>query len=140
MGFVLACATMNTGARYFAMCTFATGVYACNSVILGWVSSTCGQTKEKKAISLAIVNTVAAISPIYTPVNHACILCTTFGADLFKYLWPSSDSPRYTTAMASSAAFSLVAALLAWVMRRMLVKENRKIRQSDSETVLFYAY
>lgn len=70
-GFVLACTTMNVGARYFAMCAFTSGVYACNSVILGWVSSTCGQTKEKKAISLAIANTVATLGPIYTPVNLA---------------------------------------------------------------------
>ena len=68
-GFILACTTMNVGARYFAMCAFASGVYACNSVILGWVSSTCGQTKEKKAISLAIVNTIASLGPIYTPVS-----------------------------------------------------------------------
>lgn len=68
-GFILACTTMNVGARYFAMCVFASGVYAVNSVILGWVSSTCGQTKEKKAISLAIVNTVATIGPIYSPVS-----------------------------------------------------------------------
>ena len=69
-GFILAFTTTNTGARYFAMCTFATGVYACNSIILGWVASTCGQTKEKKAASMAIVNTIAAISPIYTPVSQ----------------------------------------------------------------------
>ncbi|EQB47277.1 major facilitator superfamily transporter [Colletotrichum gloeosporioides Cg-14] len=68
-GFVLACSTLNTGARYFAMCAFATGVYACNSVILGWVSSTCGQTREKKAVSLALVNTIATIGPIYSPVS-----------------------------------------------------------------------
>lgn len=69
LGFVLACSTLNIGARYFAMCAFATGVYSCNSIILGWVSSTCGQTREKKAISLAMVNTIATISPIYTPVS-----------------------------------------------------------------------
>ncbi|RSL84052.1 hypothetical protein CEP51_004148 [Fusarium floridanum] len=122
-GFVLACTTMNVGARYFAMCAFASGVYACNSVILGWVSSTCGQTKEKKAISLAIVNTIASLSPIYTP-----------------YLWPKSDEPRYTTAMSSSAAFSAASALLAWLMRWMLIRENRKIRRENNEERLFYAY
>lgn len=69
LGFVLACTVHNTGARYFAMCVFASGVYACNSVILGWVASTCGQTKEKKAISLAMANTIATLGPIYTPVS-----------------------------------------------------------------------
>ncbi|KAH6662952.1 hypothetical protein F5X68DRAFT_237607 [Plectosphaerella plurivora] len=85
------------------MCVFASGVYAVNSVIL--------------------VNTIAAISPIYTP-----------------YLWPSSDAPRYTTAMASSAAFSAASAILAWVMRWMLIKENRRIRRSNDESTIFYAY
>ena len=68
-GFVLGCATLNTGARYFAMVVFSIGTYAVNSIILGWVASTCGQTKEKKASSLAIVNTIANASFIWTPVS-----------------------------------------------------------------------
>ncbi|KAL4976440.1 major facilitator superfamily domain-containing protein [Aspergillus desertorum] len=122
-GFVLGCATLNTGARYFAMVVFAIGTYAVNSIILGWVSSTCGQTKEKKASALAIVNTCANVSFIWTP-----------------YLWPSSDEPRYTIAMSSSAAFSVTCAACAWVMRFWLMSANRKIRRSDDESVLFYAY
>lgn len=65
-GFILGFATLNTGARYFAMIVFAIGTYAVNSIILGWVSSTCGQTKEKKASALAIVNTIANASFIWT--------------------------------------------------------------------------
>lgn len=42
--------------------------------------------------------------------------------------------------MASSAGFAAACAIGVWVMRWMLVKENRKIKQSDSEAVLFYAY
>lgn len=72
---------------------------------------------------MALVNTIAAFSPIYTP-----------------YLWPDSDAPRYTIAMSTSAAFSGVAAILAWVMRRMLIKQNRQIKQSNEESSLFYAY
>lgn len=69
-GFILACATLNVGARYFAMCVFAAGVYSVNSLNLGWVSATCGQTREKKSISLAIVNTISSLAPIYTPVSR----------------------------------------------------------------------
>lgn len=68
-GFVLGCATLNVAARYVAMFIFSIGVYATNSIILGWVGSTCGQTKEKKASALAIVNTVANVSFIWTPVS-----------------------------------------------------------------------
>lgn len=88
-GFVLGCATLNTGAKYFAMVVFSVGTYAVNSIVLGWVASTCGQTKQKKASSLAIVNTIANVSFIWTP-----------------YLWPDSDAPRYTIAMSSSGTSS----------------------------------
>jgi hypothetical protein len=123
VGFVLGAATLNTAARYTSMVIFSIGTYAVNSIILGWVSSTCGQTKEKKAASLAIVNTCAVTSFIWTP-----------------YLWPKSDAPRYGIAMASSAAFSVATLMGAWGMRVWLVRENRKIRQRSEETTLFYAY
>ncbi|KAF4897309.1 putative transporter [Colletotrichum viniferum] len=122
-GFVWACATMNTGARYFAMVVFTVGTYGVNSILLGWVGSTCGQTKEKKASALAIVNTSASISFIWTP-----------------YLWPTSDAPRYVIPMASSAAFCVACVAGAWLMKWMLVRENRKIRATDQEARLFYAY
>ncbi|KAK7211006.1 hypothetical protein V2G26_018184 [Clonostachys chloroleuca] len=122
-GFVLGCATMNVGARYFAMCVFTIGTYGVNSIILGWVSSTCGQTKEKKASALAIANVSATLSLIWTP-----------------YLWPSWTEPRFVLPMATSAGMALACVFGAWVMRFMLVRENRKIRQSDSEATLYYAY
>lgn len=52
VGFVIAASTLNTGGRYFACFVFPMGAYAVNSVIIGWASSTLGQTKEKKAVSL----------------------------------------------------------------------------------------
>ncbi|KAK1483667.1 major facilitator superfamily transporter [Colletotrichum tamarilloi] len=122
-GFILACVTMNTGARYFAMTVFTIGTYGVNSILLGWVGSTCGQTREKKASALAIVNTSASISFIWTP-----------------YLWPTSDAPRYVIPMASSAAFCVACAAGAWLMKWMLVRENRRIRASNSEATLFYAH
>jgi NADH:ubiquinone oxidoreductase subunit K len=66
IGFVISCATMNVTARYISCFLFASGAYAVNSVILGWVSATLGQTAEKKAVSLSIVNVVANASYIYT--------------------------------------------------------------------------
>ena len=118
-------ATLNMGARYFAMIVFSIGTYAVNSIILGWVGSTCGQTREKKATALAIVNTVANASFVWTP-----------------YLWPSSDEPRYVIAMSSSAAFSAATAAGAWVMRCWLVRENRRLRSEvgGEGRKMFYAY
>jgi hypothetical protein len=60
------------GARYFAMIVFSVGTYAVNSIVLGWVSSTFGQTKEKRAVAISIVVSTSNISFIWTPV------CTLF--------------------------------------------------------------
>ncbi|OJD39847.1 major facilitator superfamily transporter [Diplodia corticola] len=123
LGFALGAATMNMGARYFAMVVFASGTYGVNSIILGWVGATCGQTPEKKAVALSIVNTVANISFIWTP-----------------YLWYDEDAPRYVVAMGSSAGFSFLCFVCAWIMRLALKRKNKKMRQSQDETTLFYAY
>lgn len=55
-------------------------------------------------------------------------------------MWPSSDEPRYTMAMSSSAALSVATAIGAWGMRIWLMQENKKIRQSENESTLYYAY
>lgn len=43
-------------------------------------------------------------------------------------------------AMSSSAAFSLACAASAWAMKMWLIRANRKIRQGNDESVLYYAY
>ena len=120
IGFVISCATLNVGARYLACFLFASGAYAVNSVILGWVSATLGQTKEKKAVSLSIVNVIANASYIYTP-----------------YLYPKSDGPRYLIAMASQCAFAFMTIASAWALRVWLMRINKK---SARQGGLQYAY
>ncbi|KAF4984049.1 hypothetical protein FZEAL_662 [Fusarium zealandicum] len=122
-GFVLAAATLNTAARYVACFIFPMGAYAVNSVIIGWASSTLSQTKEKKAVVLAMTNVGGQIGYIY-------------GA----YLWPKSDEPRYGIGFGASAGFALCSIACAWCIRILLVRENRRIRASTSEHVNLYGY
>jgi hypothetical protein len=114
---------MNVAARYISCFLFASGAYAVNSVILGWVSATLGQTTEKKAVSLSIVNVVANASYIYT-----------------AYLYPESNGPRYLIAMSSNAAFAFATIACAWVLRFWLKSTNRNLRRSGPEVQTFYAY
>lgn len=123
IGFVVAPATVSLPGRYVAMCIFTIGTYGVNSLILGWCGSVCGQTKEKKAVAISMVTMIMNISFIWTP-----------------YLWPSSDEPRYVIAMASSAAFSIATAALAWVARIIMKRRNAKLRASSDETTVFYVY
>ncbi|RSL69000.1 hypothetical protein CEP54_002572 [Fusarium duplospermum] len=123
IGFAAAAATLNTAGRYVCMVIFTIGTYAVNSLILGWCGSVCGQTKEKKAVAISMVTMIMNISFIWTP-----------------YLWPSSDEPRYTIAMSSSAAFSIATAALAWVAKIILTRRNRKLRSQESEATVFYVF
>lgn len=64
-GFVAACATMDLAGRYVSMVVFTVGTYGVNSLVLGWCGSTCGQTKEKKAVAIGIVTTVMNASFVW---------------------------------------------------------------------------
>lgn len=123
VGFAVAWGTVNTAARYFAMVLFVGATYGVNNIGMAWVASTLGQTNEKKAVAVALANTLGNIASIYTP-----------------YLWPDSDAPRFGTAMGASIGFSVGVVICAWVMRFVLTRDNRKRRTEDSEAVNFYAY
>lgn len=123
VGFAVATATHNIGARYFAMFIFVGATYGVNNINLSWTSATLGQTDEKKAAAIAIVNMLGNLSFVYTP-----------------YLWNDDGSPLFRPAMIASIGFSFGVALTAWLMKWILVRQNRKIREADNEAVNFYAH
>ncbi|CAN9419400.1 unnamed protein product [Alternaria alternata] len=123
VGFIVGTATLNIGARYFAMVLFVGATYGVNNIVLAWTAAVLGQTDEKKSVALAIVNTLGNLSFVYTP-----------------YLWPDTDAPRFGKAMYASVGFSAGVVLCAWVMRLVLMRDNKKIRASDNEAINFYVY
>ncbi|KAF2642843.1 putative MFS transporter [Massarina eburnea CBS 473.64] len=123
VGFILGTATLNIGARYFAMILFVGATYGVNNIVLAWTGAVLGQTDEKKAVTIAIVNTLGNLSFVYTP-----------------YLWPDSDAPRFGKAMYASVGFSAGVVLCAWVLRLILQRDNKKIRAMDNEAINFYVY
>ncbi|KAI3397665.1 hypothetical protein diail_10536, partial [Diaporthe ilicicola] len=91
VGFVIASVTMNTAARYTACFIFAMGAYSVNSVIIGWASSTLSQTKEKKAVVLAMTNVAGQVSVHGTMLRKTVLLHTSqIGYIYGAYLWPST--------------------------------------------------
>ncbi|KFA71228.1 hypothetical protein S40288_03857 [Stachybotrys chartarum IBT 40288] len=123
VGYIISCVTLNTAARYIACFLFASGAYAVNSMILGWVSATLGSTPEKKSVSLSIVNVVANASYIYT-----------------AYLYPESDGPRYLIGMSSNAGFAVMCIAGTWVMRTWLVRTNKRLDREGNTDAVRYAY
>ncbi|KAJ0302374.1 hypothetical protein Brms1b_012071 [Colletotrichum noveboracense] len=123
IGFAVATSTMNIGARYFAMVLFVGATYGVNNINVAWTAATVGQTDEKKAAAIAMVNTLGNLSFVYTP-----------------YLWPDSDSPLFREAMIASIGFSMGVVMTAWLMKFILVRMNRQIRATQEEATNFYAY
>lgn len=123
VGFAVATATYNIGARYFAIVLFVGATYGVNNINLAWTAATVGQSDEKKAAAIAIANTFGNLSFVYTP-----------------YLWPENAGPLFRAACLASIGFSLGVILTAWTMKWILVRANRKIRAQDSEAINFYAY
>ncbi|KAM0322146.1 hypothetical protein ACHAQA_009634 [Verticillium albo-atrum] len=122
-GFALSVATLNIPARFVGIMLFVGATYGVNNIILGWTASVVGQTDEKKAVAIAMCNTLGNLASVYTP-----------------YLWPSSDEPRYLTAMLASIGFSFGVIACAWVMRLSLQYQNKKLRERDPNATNFYVY
>lgn len=123
VGFVLPAVTFNLPVRLFGIFLFVGCSFGINNLILGWGSATLGQTNEKKAISLAMMNTTGGLASIYTP-----------------YLWPKTDGPRYLTAWMASIAWSIGVVVLAVFMKWSLKRRNRKMRENNPEETNFYVY
>ncbi|PWN95307.1 MFS general substrate transporter [Tilletiopsis washingtonensis] len=112
VGFVTAAAASpsQTAGRYVAMCIFTIGTYGVNSIVLGWASTVCSQSKEKKAVTIAMMTSWSNASFIYTP-----------------YLFRNADKPRYALAMGAMGVFSLLCAATAFWMKWILVRQNRTL-------------
>jgi hypothetical protein len=126
VGFIISAVTLNVSARYLSCFLFASGVYAVNSVILGWVSATLGQTPEKKAVSFSIINVFSMASFIYTP-----------------YLYPKNDGPKYVIAMSANASFAFATIASAWALRTWLIVQNKRLKREAERggtRDVFYAY
>jgi hypothetical protein len=66
LGFVVAAASLNTGARYFAMILMVAGGHGSNSVCLAWTQKTMLRPRVKRAAAVAFVNAIGNTSQVRT--------------------------------------------------------------------------
>lgn len=74
VGFVVAAATLNTGARYFAMILMVAGGHGSNSVLLAWTQKTMLRPRIKRAASVAFVNAFGNIAGV-SHTSRAFLWC-----------------------------------------------------------------
>lgn len=76
-GFVAFCITLNPVARYVLIVVMAVGGTGPAGIINGWFPGVVGQTREKRAAALAVINAISSSADIWTPVSgRLCFLAS----------------------------------------------------------------
>lgn len=115
VGFIISCATMQIGARYFSMFLML-AIYGAFNVILGWLATCISRPPAKRAIAYGFVNAFSNVS-------------STWGS----YFYPSKDGPRYLMGMICNIAFTALAIAAAVALLYYLKYRNRKLDQANEE-------
>lgn len=113
VGFVISAATTDPAPRYFASFLYICGCFSANASVFSWASSTLGQTPEKKAAAISIINLLSQVGNIMSP-----------------YFFRPQDSPRYLLAMILMLVFALLSVATCVLLKVVLRKDNKKIEES----------
>ncbi|KAK2757930.1 hypothetical protein FQN54_004336 [Arachnomyces sp. PD_36] len=111
---IITMATVNTGARYFALMVMVPGSYSCFQVSNAWAASVAARPKQKRATALALSNSLGNTALIWTP-----------------YLYPESDGPRYIMAWSVNLALCAIGIGVSLALRFILQRANKKMDQRE---------
>ncbi|WWD20730.1 hypothetical protein CI109_105206 [Kwoniella shandongensis] len=115
--FIIVTATTNHMVQYVFL-IFAFGcVYALPPLILTWVPNILGHPAEKRAVAIALVNSLGNSASIYG-----------------VFLWPTKDAPRYIPGFAATTVWLALIAVLAQVMAYLVKKYP--VEAPDAEKVV----
>ena len=71
VGFIIGAASLNTGARYFAMMLMVGGGHGANANVLAWAQKTMLRPRIKRAAVVAFVNAFGNISQVSKPCTSS---------------------------------------------------------------------
>lgn len=98
----------------YVLTIFAFGtIYGCSPLVKTWVSDVIPQPAAKRAIAIALINSIGNASSIYS-----------------TWLWPKKDAPRYIAGFATTTSWLGIlcgsTVLFAWLFRKYpSVKANQ---------------
>ncbi|PWN48435.1 MFS general substrate transporter [Violaceomyces palustris] len=87
-------------AGYVLLCFVAAGIWTALPVFLAYVTTVLGDPPEKRAVAIAIVNSLGNFASVYG-----------------SFLWPSTTAPKYTQGWSVSAGFCMLAAAICMLIR-----------------------
>ncbi|KIK65313.1 hypothetical protein GYMLUDRAFT_239857 [Collybiopsis luxurians FD-317 M1] len=124
VGFILARSTMNATIRYISLFMMSQS-YAGHICFLAWASGTLSQTPAKRAVALALINTVSSLGNV-------------FGS----YVWPTRWAPEYSNSFTICIFANASSIAMCWMFRRHLASLNKAAakREALSNEVEGYRY
>jgi MFS family permease len=115
IGFVIACSTMNTAARYISF-FFMTQAYAGFVVMFTWISSSFPRPPAKRAVALALINAFSQLGNIAG-----------------SYVWPTAWGPTYRNSYGICLAMSGTAIVMCYAHRQGLAHLNKELERKEAE-------
>lgn len=102
----------NTMIRYMALYPAISGFFSAITIIITWTINN-QESDSQKGTGMAILNIIGQMGPLV-------------GTSIF----PKEDGPRYVRGMSICGVFMLLVGVLAAVLRWVLMRENRKMREA----------
>ena len=118
IGNIIMISTTKTGPRFFAMFLLPMGAVPAYQILVTWIANSFVRPNVKRSAAIAICNMFGNTASIYG-----------------SYMYPLSDKPRYLAGGAAVAGVCALVALLAFVLRIIHIKENKKIEREESESI-----
>ncbi|MCJ1373898.1 hypothetical protein MMC20_005128 [Loxospora ochrophaea] len=101
--------------RYIGVYPAASGFFSAITLILAWTINN-QNSDSKRGTGVVLLNVLGQFGPL-----------------LGTRLYPDSDRPYYVKGMAICSGFMLFVAILAWVLRRLLARENERWKSNDDD-------
>lgn len=102
--------------RYIGVYPAAAGFFSAITLILTWTINN-QNSDSKRGTGVVMLNLLGQFGPL-----------------VGTRLYPDSDKPYYVMGMAVCSFFMFLVALLAWWLRRLLIKENEKWTEHEEAT------
>ncbi|TLD11721.1 hypothetical protein PspLS_11763 [Pyricularia sp. CBS 133598] len=116
VGNVIATATTNLAARFFAMFLMPMGAVSAFVIIVPWIANSFPRPLVKRSACVAIANMIGNTASAYG-----------------SYMYPASAAPQYVPGGSANAVISLTVAMLALVLRWLHQRENKKLERAEAE-------
>lgn len=109
VGAVLATIFTQPAARYAMICAVASGLWGSSPLVLAWANNVMDSPHEKRAVVIAIINSIGNLSSVYG-----------------SRVWPAWDGPRFTIGFGTIAVFLGFGAVLVLILGAVFRRSEYK--------------